>query len=477
MISREQVDEGVVERLAALLGADGVVAPAPPEDAYDALGAQRGYAVDAVANPLAVAYPRTREDVVALVRLASQAGAPIVPYGGGSGLMGGARSVRPGIVLDMKRMAAVREIDAVSRVAWVEAGAVLRDVDDALRPHGLMIGHDPWTYGIATVGGTISTNGLGFLGGKYGSMGDQVLGVEAVMADGTRVATRAVRPKSAGFDLTRLFAGAEGEFGIVTAAALRVFPIPEARCRIGYTFETFERGFGAILAMYAAGIEPALLDFGERPAAPRGAGRGREVEPPTLYVGFDGLREEVEALMSRTSTLCDAHAGVRLQEDAVEEFWEDRHAPAENFARNRAARTAAAANADQGNRCFDYVHVSLPPSRVLEYRTASLRIADEHEVHVLEAGVWVHPGLFSLAMAASGAAREIAAHRMSAAVDACLRAAHALGGSMEYCHGVGIRLAHLMGEEHGAGLDVMRALKRSLDPANILNPGKLALDS
>jgi alkyldihydroxyacetonephosphate synthase len=478
MIQHEQVGEKIVGRLTELLGADGVAAPAPPEDAYDALGAQRGFAADAVAHPLAVVYPRSTAHVEGIVRIAREAGVPIVPYGGGSGLMGGARSVRRDVVLDMKRMAALREIDAVSRVAWVEAGAVLRDVDDVLRLHGLMIGHDPWTYGIATVGGTISTNGLGFLGGKYGSMGEQVLGVEAVMANGTRVTTRAVRPKSTGFDLTRLFAGAEGEFGIITAAALSVFPIPESRRRIGYTFETFERGFGAILAMYAAGIEPALLDFGERPAAPAGVGWSRDAEPPTLYAGFDGLREEVEALLSRTSATCEAHGGAVLSHEDVEEFWDERHAPAENFARNRATRAAAtAAGTGNGGRCFDYVHVSLPPSRVLDYRAASLRIAAEHDVHVLEAGVWVHPGLFSLAMAGSGASPDDGVARMSAAVDACIRAAHALGGSMEYCHGVGVRLAHLMVEEHGAGLDVMRALKRSLDPANILNPGKLALDS
>jgi alkyldihydroxyacetonephosphate synthase len=382
----------------------------------------------------------------------------------------------------MKRMARVREVDAASRIAWVEAGAVLKDVDDALRPQGLMIGHDPWTYGVATVGGAISTNGLGFLGGKYGSMGDQVLAVEAVMPDGTTIETPAVRPRSTGVDLTGLFVAGEGQFGIVTAAALRVYPIPEARVRAGYTFATFEHGFRAVLAMHALGIAPALLDYGERPAVPDGIGwRGaRDAEPPMLYLGFDGLREEVAALLARTCAICEAHGGERAVDAEVETFWQRRHEPAESFARTRADTRRAKRHrrpSDAGEtRCFDYIHVSLAPSRVLEYRERSLAIAAQHEVHVLEAGIWVSPGLFSLAMANVAATHDEAASRMGAMVDEALRAAHALGGSMEYCHGVGVRLAHLMREEHGAGLDVMGALKRSLDPANVLNPGKLPFD-
>jgi FAD/FMN-containing dehydrogenase len=477
-IRDEPVAAAVIERLTLALGRDAIVLPAEdPVAAYDGLSGQRGFTPPPPAAPICIVQPLTRDDVVAIVRIAAEFATPIVPYGGGSGLMGGARSVRPGIVLDMKRMAHVRAIDTVSRTVSVEAGAVLSDVDDALRPHGLMIGHDPWTYGIATVGGTISTNGLGFLAGKYGSMGEQTLGIEAVTVKGAVIVTRAVETKSVGFDLARLFVGGEGEFGILTAATLRVFPIPESRRRAGFTFPTFERGFDAILAMHAVGIAPALLDFGERPASASVARWSREPEPPTLYMGFDGLREEVDVLLARAAAICEQHEAEHVADDEVEEFWTERHAPAENFARNRAARGAqpSLARASE-SRCFDYVHVALPPSRVLEYRAEVLRIAEQHGVHVLETGVWVRPGLFSLALAATAASSDDGVARMAASVDACVRAAHALGGSMEYCHGVGVRLAHLMREEHGAGLDVMRTIKRALDPNVMLNPNKLALD-
>jgi glycolate oxidase len=110
---------------------------------------------------------------------------------------------------------------------------------------------------------------------------------------------------------------------------------------------------------------------------------------------------------------------------------------------------------------------------VLAYRAQAVALAAEHLVDVVETGLWVHAGLFSMVLVTSG---ETAKSRMSQVVDACLRHAIGVGGSIEYCHGVGVRLAHLMREEHGVGLDVMRAIKRALDPKGILNPGKLALD-
>jgi FAD/FMN-containing dehydrogenase len=438
------------------------------------LGAQRGFARDVASIPLVVAFPRTTEEVASIIRLAGELCVPIVPYGGGSGLMGGATTQRPGVVVGTTRVASVREIDPVGRTVSVEAGAVLKDVDAALRPHGLMIGHDPWTYGVATVGGAISTNGLGFLGGKYGSMGDQVLGIEAVLAAGSIVQTRSVRAKSTGIDLSRLFIGGEGQFGIITAATLRVFPVPESRVRAGFTFPTFEHGFDAILAMDALGIAPALLDYGERPAPAEAvvSGDARAGEPPTLYIGFDGLREEVDALMVRAVAICERQRGKRVDPTNVDEFWSNRHAVAENFARHRKDRRTEKFAAGEG-RCFDYIHVSLPVSRVIEYRKRALTIAAQHHVHVLEAGLWVSPGLFSLAMVNVAKTQAEAVAGMSATVDACLREAQAAGGAMEYCHGVGVRLAHLMRDEHGTGLDVMRAIKRALDPQDVLNPGKI----
>lgn len=475
--------EGVRQRLVTLLGREAVVTEEAERAffARDALGPQRAFhGPDAVpVPPLAVVRPESTEQVAAVVRLANRERLPVVPYGGGSGLMGGARSLSPGIVIDMRRLDRVLEIDAVAGWAWVQAGAVLKDVDRALNAHGLILGHDPWTVPVATIGGTISTNGLGYRGSKYGSMGDQVLAVEAVMPDGTVVRTRPPWPHSTGLNLKFLFVDGEGEFGIVTAAAIRAFPMPELRVLRGYRFDTFEAGFNATLRMYGIGLVPALMDYGERSAPPPGAAARSTVrwqdEPPSLYLGFEGFREEVEAQARRAAAICEESGAAPIEQEEVEEFWQTRHVPAERFARTRASRRAMPEQSGDEPARFDYVHVALPASRVLEYRERALALAREHGVHVLENGTWVWPGLFSMVMANAEATAEEAARNMARTVDGCLRLAHALGGSMEYCHGVGVRLAHLMEEEHGAGLTVMRLIKRALDPNGVMNPGKMAL--
>src|SRR5207302_10366989 len=140
----------------------------------------------------------------------------------------GARPTFDSIVLDLRKMRRVRSIDAASGTATVEAGIVLEVLDRRLRKRGLTLGHDPWSRPRATVGGAIGTNGIGYAGYLRGTMGDQVLGLEAVLADGSVIRTRPAARSTTGLDLKHLFIGSEGTLGIVTGATLRVFPVPEA---------------------------------------------------------------------------------------------------------------------------------------------------------------------------------------------------------------------------------------------------------
>src|SRR5437763_697458 len=166
-------------------------APALAAAGLDAMRPSRGRPEFARLDtrPIAVAEPASAAEVAALVRWAAGARVPLVARGGGSGLMGAAAVLVPAVVVDLRRLGAVA-VDADACLVRAGAGATLAQVDAALAPHGLMLGHDPWTVGVATVGGALATNGLGYLGARAGSFGAQVRALEAVLADGTIVRTR-----------------------------------------------------------------------------------------------------------------------------------------------------------------------------------------------------------------------------------------------------------------------------------------------
>jgi FAD/FMN-containing dehydrogenase len=428
------------------------------------------------AAPLAAVRPASTEDVVAVVRLAHELAMPLVEYGGGTGLMGGARTLQPGIVLDLRAMDRIIAISAEDRTARVQAGVVLADLGDALAPHGLIVGHDPWTYPIATVGGAISTNGLGYLGARYGSMGDQVLGLTIVTANGEVVRTRSMPRSSTGPRLRSLFIGAEGTLGIITEAVLRVFPRPEATKLVAYEFAGFDEGYQAIQALFAAGITPAMTDFGQTYAGSRLT--DALVTPAgalgLLNLAFQGLQEEVRAVGSRACAVLDASGGVRLPLRNARRFWEERHVVAEEIhARQRATEAEREAWLPEGVQ-FDFMHVALPPSAVIEYRRRSEPLLLSRGISIGEWGLWNQPELFSMTLFRRAKTADDA-RQFAEGMDAALLLAQEMGGSMEYCHGAGIKLAHLMGNEHGSGMDLLRKLKRTLDPEGLLNPGKLGL--
>jgi len=463
-------ERALAERLAASIGAitgpeNVLTGDAVAEFRWDALGPWRGFPeYDALSpQPLVVARPRTTEEVSGIVQLTAQQGIAIVPYGGGSGLMGGAIALRPSVVIELKRMDSIFEMDSENLTVRVQAGVILEALEQALNRDGLILGHDPWSLPIATVGGAISTDSLGYRGAKYGSIGDQVLGLTAVLPDGSIFDRTTPAKTSVGPDLRRLFIGTEGCFGIVTEATLRVFREPELRSMRAYRFRRFEDGFAAIVEMHGIGLAPALLDYGEHP------GDGAEPAPATLYLGFEGFREEVGAQKRRVRLICTKAGGRSVGRGEAKAFWKRRHDIAIGFAERR--RQGGTRPRPAGG-AFDFVHVTLPRSRVLGFRAASTALLEANAVRAVEYGIWCWPELFSVTMTADGAdARE----HLSGAVDELLSLARDMGGSIEYCHGVGVRLAHVMEREHAHGLEVMRSIKRALDPEGILNPGKLGL--
>ena len=440
----------------------------------DALRAHRGSRLPEEGEaPAAVVLPGSTSEVSAAVRIADRHGAAVIAWGGGTGLMGGARPTPDAVVLDLRGMRRIRSVDVASRTATAEAGIVLEDLDRRLRRARMALGHDPWSRPRATLGGAIATNGLGYAGYLRGSMGDQVLGLEVVLSDGTVLRTRAAARSTTGLDLKRLFIGTEGTLGIVTAATIHALPLPEREEIHAFQLPDFSAGFEAVSRLYDDGLFPYVMDLEEAFAVPGGPWP-TESGPPELFLGFCGAAEVVGASW-RVARAVLRGAGARpLPDREARAYWRGRHDII--YRMDEVAPGVTGADVFLKDVVFDYVHVALPRARVLPFRRSALAVLRRHGVFPLGVGLWTQPELVSIEMmrpVRGDRARARAA--VAEAVDGIVRRAHATGGSMEYVHGVGVKLAHLMGEELGTGLEVYRRVKEALDPEGRLNPGKAGL--
>ncbi len=439
----------------------------------DALGPYRAFraASRLFATPAAVVWPTNAGQVYRILRYAQRYELPVVPYGGGSGVSGAASPIEAGVILSLDRMNGISDVSSNDRTARFQAGVILEDAANSLHGAGMVLGHDPWSRPIATVGGAISTDGVGYTAARHGSMGDQVLGVEAVLADGEIIRTRSTAKPTNGIPLDRLLVGSEGTLGVITEATIRAFPQPEERLLAAIDFPNFEAGFRAICELYSEGVRPAMIDFGTESES---VGEATGSEEATLYISFEGFHEDVLTHWNRALDVCQRFEGQKGSRAEANRFWKTRHSAGERYKKNvLESGDPASARRDAASYRMDYLHIALPVSKVLDYRRQCMLMFAERGVWVREWSIWAQPEYFSFLIAQEESAGSESAQEMGSVVDEVLTLAQDLGGSMEYCHGVGLKLSHLVEAEHGAGLQAMQRIKRSVDPNNILNPGKL----
>ncbi|MGW1783361.1 FAD-binding oxidoreductase [Streptomyces sp. NPDC002143] len=408
--------------------------------------------------PFAVVRARRTEDVTVALRHAHALRVPVVPRGAGTGLSGGASAGEGTLVLDLSGMDRILELSAEDQLAVVEPGVVTADLDRAAAAHGLRYAPDPASAAWSTIGGNIATNAGGLRCAKYGVTRDSVLGLEAVLADGTVVRTgrRTVKGVT-GYDLTALLTGSEGTLAVITSATLRLRPTPPATATVAAYFATFEEAAQASYAIGRAGVVPALAELVDGPvlAAVDPALRARGAA--LLIVQCDGAGAAVEAA-AVAELLAPTATSVETTED-----------PAEAEALLAARRLALPALERLGRPLIE--DIAVPRSRlgraVAEIRAISAR----HDVPVftiahaadgnLHPIIVVDPSLDRLPDAAWEAAGEIFALALR------------LGGTLTGEHGVGVLKRQWVAEELGPQAHALqRRLKEAFDPRGILNPGK-----
>ncbi len=414
--------------------------------------------------PDAVAWPETTEEVSRLVAICARHGCPVVAWGAGTSLEGHALAFAGGVVVDFARMNRVLEIRPGDMQAVVQPGVTREGLNAELRATGLMFPVDPGAN--ATLGGMAATRASGTTAVRYGTMRDNVLALEVVLADGRVIRTGSgARKSSAGYDLTGLFVGSEGTLGLVTELTLRLHGQPEAVSAAVCAFPDFASAVEAVIATIQSAIPMARIEFvDETVARIFNAQSGTSFpELPHLMVEFHGSEASVAEDARRFGEVVEGFGALGFDwattTEARNRLWRMRHG---------AYRACIAARPGSMGMVTD---ICVPISRLAE-AVAETR-ADIAELG-LQGPILGHVGdgnFHAILLLERGNAGELA--RAKEVTRRLAERALRLGGTITGEHGVGVGKKGLMALEHGEAWEVMARIKRALDPDGILNPGKV----
>ncbi len=422
--------------------------------------------------PDVVVQPRDTDDVARTLAFAAEHRLPVTPRGAATGQAGGALPARGGIVVDVSGMNRVLEVDAANLQVVIQPGVVHADLNDRLAASKLLFPPDPGSSRMCTVGGMVSNNSRGMRAIKYGSTGDYVLGLEVVLPGGRVITTGSLRSRalqsSSGFELTKFFVGSEGMLGVITQLRLKVIPKPAARGIVMGQFGRLPAAGESVTAVLGAGILPSAIEILDASAIKavniyRPALRLPDAEAILLYE-VDGNAASVATDARRIADVIAPLA------DKVD--WSDEPKRVAALWEARSVVGAASGMIKPGAaRVYAGEDICVPLARVPETLLAIQALAREHDLTVVTYGHIASGNIHPAPVINVADPDQVARVRRFA--DAVHRLARRMEGTVTGEHGVGLTRTAYMREEHGAALDVMWALKQTLDPHNIMNPGKM----
>jgi D-lactate dehydrogenase (cytochrome) len=417
------------------------------------------------APPDVVCFPETLEEVVEIVRIAARYRLPIVPFGAGTSLEGHVQALRGGVTIDVRDLNRIVRISVEDLDATVEAGVTRLQLNKALRNTGLMFPVDPGAD--ATIGGMTATRASGTTAVRYGTMRENVLAVTAVLADGrvVRTGTRA-RKSAAGYDLTRLFVGSEGTLGVITDITVRLHPVPEAVAAAVCAFDTMKGAVDTVIATIQLGVPVArieLLDEAQVDAVNRYSKTSYAIAP-TLFFEFHGDTDRYVSEQAEAVEALAAERGghgfewaTRLEDR--ERLWQACHnVHFASLALRPGCRSWATDVCVPISRLTECVVETKADHANVPFPVCLVGHAGDGNFHVI----------YLLDPASESELAE--ARRLN---ERMVARALAMGGTCTGEHGVGYGKMKFLEAEHGEGLEVMRAIKRALDPENRMNPGKV----
>ncbi|RKQ35813.1 FAD-binding oxidoreductase [Oceanobacillus halophilus] len=417
--------------------------------------------------PDLVVQPKSVQEVAELMKLANRYEIPIYPRGQGTSLSGGPLPVKGGIVLDLSQWDTKLDIDAEDMVAVVSPGVLTADINHAAMEKGFIYPPDPSSSNVSTIGGNLAENSGGPRGLKYGVTKDYVIGLEVVTPEGEIIRTGGRTVKNVtGYDLTKLMVGSEGTLGIITEAILRLYPKPQATRTLMAIFDDIVDSGKAITSILGSGILPSKLEMMDNAsirAVEAYEPLGLPVEAEALIlIELDGHPAAIDDEITQVHDVCTAADAkeVKVAQDDKEAsgLWKARKLVSPAIVREKPTKISEDA--------------TVPRSKIPEMFQRLKEIKERYEIDLVVFGHAGDGNLHPNIIADKRNQEEM--RRVEQAVEEIFKAAIELGGTLSGEHGIGTLKAPFMEMELGeVGLDMMKRIKQSWDPKNILNPGKI----
>ncbi len=422
-------------------------------------------------KPDFVVHPGSAVEVSKVLKIANQYQIPVTTWGGGSGSQGGALPVYGGIILDTKRMNKVLQIDEQSLSVTCETGIIARHLEWEVNKAGYSTMHLPASIACATIGGFLAHRGTGVLSTKWGKIEDMVMSLEVVTPTGEIIQTLPVPRHASGPDLMMLFLGSEGTLGVITKVTLKIHPQPEARKFRAFIFEDMHTAMSAGADLMRSRLRPCAVRLYDEEETSHHVKRvlGLDRKGAYLVFGFDGQEKIVDLEMEYALEIMARYKAEDLGSKGGELWWENKYKffyPGYMFHLPQAFGTldtvADFAHIEKVYQAMkDVVKTNFPQARFIG-----------HFSHWYEWGCMLYARfIFEGEHVPADAEEAVALYNR--VWDLAIRAAIANGGVINEHHGVGLKLGRLMKELYGDGFKVLEGIKKTLDPNNIMNPGKM----
>ena len=508
------LDAGVLKELEAIFGLENVTATDVDRAAYARdlwpkthLWMSEGKIPH---PPDAIVWAENEEQVSALLRLATDRRFPVIPFGAGSGVCGGTLPKSRGVILDMKKMDKILEVNARALTATVEPGIIGQHLEQELNRRGFTMGHFPSSIYCSSLGGYLAARSAGQLSARYGKIEDMAISMRVVLPSGDVVETTCAPRSAAGPDWSQIFIGGEGTLGVITRAVMRIYPYPESRLFRAFTFQGVTPALESIRQIMRAGVQPACVrlydeldtiliggkkeDSVETPidhhpgpenpvkkalhnissglqdtllGIPKITGRLAEyVKGKCLMVlTFEGTDIMTSAELETSVLICKKNKGVDEGEGPAQRWWENRYNVSYNQSR-----------VFYRGSFVDTIEVATTWDKVEKLYYAVRKAVSPHAFIMAHfSHAYVHGCSIYFSVVSRGTDEAEAVKTYDAVWDAAMKVTLKHGATVTHHHGVGLHKAGPMTRELGGLMAVFRDFKKAVDPGNILNPGKLGL--